>query len=414
MDRELSSHTLTATRLRRVATIALPLIVLGLATMLLPGWMRPTVNRSRIRVADVRSGPLDAVISATGTVLPEIERVLASPVEARLLRVLKRAGDPVHTSEAIAELDLGESTLALDTLLTSGRISDNQQAQARLALATSLADLDGRIERQELERRMLDDKAQSSERLFADGLVSQQGLREARLAAQQAELALRQLHRDRENAARSAALRAEELTLERRALTRQAAQARRLLDLGTTRSDRDGVVTWVLSQEGALVRRGDIVARIADLRSYKIEATASDVHAERIRPGAPVVVTAADWSIEGSIAEVQPTVEGGIVRFGVRLRESAYAALRPNMRVDVLVITDRKTRAVTVQHGTFPEVQGTQYAFVIRDGRAVRVPVRFGIRGFKDVEVLSGLSEGDQVVVSDMRDYAHLEELEVR
>jgi HlyD family secretion protein len=414
MDRELSPQTLRTNRLRRLATIAVPIVALGVTAAMLPAWMRPTLNRARIRVADVRSGPLDAVISATGTVLPEIERVLASPVDARLLRILKRAGDAVRASDPIAELDLGESTLALDTLLTSGRISDNQQAQARVALATSLADLDGRIERQELERRMLDDKARSSEHLFADGLVSQQALGEARLAVQQAELALRQLRRDRENAARAAALRAEELTLQRVALTRQAEQARRLLDLGTTRSDRDGVVTWVLSQEGALVRRGDILARIADLSSYTVEATVSDVHAERIRVGAPVIVTAAEWSTEGSIADVQPTVEGGIIRFGVRLEESTHSALRPQMRVDVLVVTDRRSRTVAVQHGTFPEIQGAQYAFVLRDGRAVRVPVRFGIRGFKDVEVLAGLSEGDQVVISDMRDYAHLEELEVR
>jgi HlyD family secretion protein len=414
MDRELSGQTLRNDRFKRIVRIALPLIALATVIALLPGWMRPSLNRARIRVATVTVGPLDSVVTASGTVVPAIERVLSSPVDARLLRVLKRPGEAVRHGDPVAELDLAESTLAFETLVTNGRISENQQARARLALDTALADLDGRIERQELERQMLADKAQSSEQLFSDGLVSQQALREARLAVRQAELALAQLRRDRENATRSAALEAEGLTLQRAALGAQAAQAQRQLELGTTRSDRNGVVIWVLSQEGSLVRRGEVVARIADLSAFRVDATVSDVHAARIRPGAPVTVALDDAALDGTIADVHPTVDDGVVRFTVALADPSHPRLRPNLRVDVLVITEHRTRTLKVKQGVFPEVEGAQYAFVVRDGRAFRTPVRFGLRGFDEVEIVSGVSEGDRVVISDMRDYAHLQELEVR
>lgn len=414
MDRDLAPQTVRRDRLKRTAAIALPLAALGLVIALLPGWMRPSLNRSRIRVSTATIGAIDAVVTASGAVVPAVERVLSSPVDARLLRVLKRPGDRVARGEPVAELDLGESALALDTLVTNDRIAANQQAQARLALDTSLADLDGRIERQELERQMLADRAESSARLFEDGLVSQQALREAELAGRQAGLVLLQLKRDRENATRSSSLQTEQLSLQRIALDAQAAQARRLLELATTRSDRDGVVTWALSQEGSLVRRGEVVARIADLSAFRVDATVADVHAARIRTGTPVAVSMPDGSIDGTIAEVQPTVDGGIVRFTVALANPSHASLRPNLRVDVLVLTDRRARAVTVRQGTFPEVAGSHYVFVIRGNRAFRVPVRFGVRGVENVEVVSGLNEGDEVVISDMRDYAHLEELEIQ
>ena len=57
-----------------------------------PGWISPSVSRARLRTARVDAGPIEAVISASGTVLPEIEEVLSSPVDARVLRILERPG----------------------------------------------------------------------------------------------------------------------------------------------------------------------------------------------------------------------------------------------------------------------------------------------------------------------------------
>ena len=78
------------------SAIALPLAGLAAVLVLLPGWIRPSVSRSRIRTAIVTAGPIESVITASGTVAPEIERVLSSPLDARVLRVLKRPGTSVE------------------------------------------------------------------------------------------------------------------------------------------------------------------------------------------------------------------------------------------------------------------------------------------------------------------------------
>jgi HlyD family secretion protein len=413
VDRALPDQVIRRGRATIVAKAGVPVVALGVVLALLPGWMRPSINRSRIRVAPVTAGPLDAVVTASGIAVPAVERVLSSPVDARLLRVLRRPGEAVRRGDPVAELDLGETRLAFDAIVTNGRLSDNAQAQARLALANSLADLDGRIERQALDRQMLIEKADSSERLFKDGLVSQQGLRESQLAVKQADLQLAQLRRDRDNATRAAHLQGEQLTLQRDALARQADQARRQLELGITRSDRDGVVTWVLSQEGSLVRRGEVVARIADLSAFRIEATVADHHAIRIRAGTPVRVPIKSGTIEGTISEVQPAVDAGTVRFSVALQQPAHPELRANLRVDVLVITDHRPRVLKVRQATFPDVGGRPHAFVVRDGRAYRRPVTLGLRSFDEVEI-AGVAEGDRIVISDMREYAHLQEIDIQ
>jgi HlyD family secretion protein len=50
---------------------------------------------------------------------------------------------------------------------------------------------------------------------------------------------------------------------------------------------------------------------------------------------------------------------------------------------------------------------------VIRDGVALRTPVRLGLASFDYYEVLEGLAEGDEVIISDMRDYARLKQIKV-
>ena len=180
-----------------------------------------------------------------------------------------------------------------------------------------------------------------------------------------------------------------------------------------TKSDRDGVLTWVLSQEGALVRRGDVIARIADLTSFRVDGTVSDIHAGRLRTGMAAVVRANDVDLQGTVTEVLPTVENGVLRFTVALSEPSHAALRPNLRTDVLVVTERKARALRIKRGPFADNAAVQ-AFVVRGDRAIRVPIQVGLTGVDDVEIVSGVSEGDEVIISDMKDYLHLAEVWIK
>ena len=414
MDRPLDARDARRTRLSRMAKILLPVAGSVAMLMLLPGWMRPSVARDRVRTALVTTGPIESVITASGTVVPEIERVLSSPLDARVLRILKRPGATLKPGEAVVELDVSQSILALDRIVKDSKIKDNQQTQARLTLEKALRDLDARIELKTVELQSLQTKLESQRQLFNSGLVSRDALRQAELDARQGQVALAQLEDDRRSTERSTSLQFEGLSLERASIDKEVAEARHMLDLATTKSDRDGVLTWVLPQEGALVRRGDVIARIADLTSYRVNASVSDIHAAHLRIGMPVIVKANEVDLDGTIAEVLPTVDSGTISFNVSLQERSHAALRPNLRVDVLVVTGRKQRALRVKRGSLADGNGLHDAFVVRGNRAVRTSIELGLSAFDEVEVTAGLREGDEVIVSDMRDYLHLKEVAVK
>ncbi len=59
-------------------------------------------------------------------------------------------------------------------------------------------------------------------------------------------------------------------------------------------------------------------------------------------------------------------------------------------------------------------MNGRPVAFVIHEDRAVRTPVELGVASFDHLEILKGLAEGDEVILSDMADHAHLTEVGIR
>jgi HlyD family secretion protein len=98
----------------------------------------------------------------------------------------------------------------------------------------------------------------------------------------------------------------------------------------------------------------------------------------------------------------------------VALDEKSSPLLRANLRVDVFVVTDRRATALRVKRGPFATTAGRQDVFVVRGDKAVRTSVRLGLASFEYVEAAEGLYPGDEVIVSDMRDYAHVGEVRLK
>lgn len=413
MDRPLDPDFQKRRTRRRVALAGTTLSVGVFLFAGLPSLVRPSVSRNRIRTAKVETGPVEASITASGTVLPEREAVLSSPLDARVVRVLKQPGDRVRKGEAILELDLSQSVLNLEQLDRDLALKANQQAKTRQDLEAQLAEVGGKAEIKDLQLRSYRSQLASARELHDAGLVPLESLHQAELSESQAAIELRQLEEQKKSAERSTRTQLEGLNLEAATLHKQRREAERQLNLGTTKADRDGVVTWTVTEEGATVRKGDVIARLADLSSFRVEGTVSDIHARTLVPGLPVRVKVGSEDLAGEVAQVEPAIKNGVMAFRVALADRSNALLRSNLRVDVLVLTDRKPRALRVQRGPSTEGTGTREVFVIRGDAARRTPIEIGVTGFEVCEVVRGLSAGDEVIVSDMADYRHVMEVRV-
>jgi HlyD family secretion protein len=414
VDRPLDA-TFKRDRTRR-RSLAVGLGVAGLAGAFGWGtsWLRPSVARAAVRTASVDRGPIAATITAAGVVVPEIEMVLSSPFDARVVRILKRPGAVVRKGDPILELDLQPSRIAAFKLRGEVAQKEIEQAETRLGLEKTLNDLEGRREIKRLQVESNRAQLSGHQQLREAGLLSLESLRQTELAEAQSAIELRQLEAEAQNARASNTAKLRGQGLELAALRNESVEASRQLELGTTRSDRDGVLTWTVADEGIAVRKGDVIARVADLRSFRVEATVSDVHARTLRSGLPATVRVGEERLAGTVSEVRPTIQNGVVAFSLSLDERSSPLLKSNLRVDVDVITDHKASTLRLSRGPAVGGAGSQDVFVIRGERAFRTPVHLGLSSFERVEVMDGLREGDLVIVSDMNAYAKAKEIGIR
>lgn len=414
MDREIDPKERRRTQLRRWALAAGVVIALWLAASWGFGLIRPSLKRSMVRTAVVDQGAVDASLSATGVVVPETEQVVSSPVDARLLRVVRKAGSTVKAGDAIVELDVNASVLAVDKLSQDLALKANQQARSTLALENTLSELAAQVEIKKLQLESARLEHERNRQLFDQGLVSQEILRKSEVAEGQAGIELRRLEAAQKNAHAATRAELDGLALETGKLQKDQAEARRVLGLATPRADRAGVVTWTPTEEGATIRKGDVIARLADLSAFRVDASVSDAYASRLSVGQPVQVRVDDRMLDGQISDVLPTVQNGVITVRVALKDRSNPTLRQNLRVEVFIVTGHRDRALRVRKGTSTSGEGVQQVFVVRGDRADRVRVRFGIASFDLVEVVDGLAAGDEVIVSDMADYQHLTSIRLR
>ncbi len=402
-------------QLRRKALLpVITVVVVVISVFVARAWVRPGLKSSRIRIGVVERGLVEAATQCSGVVEPATEQVLACPFATRVRAVLVEPGERLSKGQALVELDQAEVRLEVERLSDEIALAENRRQELALVLAAKLRQLAGQQEIKQERLAFLATKTEQQQALRELGLTTVFELRQAELDERIARIELRQLSEAMGEEKQSTETRIIGLQIEIGLLGKNLRENQDRLARATVRSESDGVLTWITPDVGASLVRGAVVARVADLSRFRVAASASDMHASRFALAMPVRVEVAEQVLTGRVANIPPAIEKGIMTLNIDLDQPNHRVLRPNMRVDVHVITTSHPDVLRISKGPFVNGSGLQQVFRIRNGSAERVAVEIGVAGIDHYEVLSGLSEDDRVVLSDMKDYQHLTQVRVR
>lgn len=397
--------------------------LIGLAILvgvfLVVWWVRmalhSSVNKSEIRMAVAEVGTIENTLTASGEVQPEFEQVITSPITAVIQQTFLDAGSNVKAGEKILELDKEATQLTFDKEKDEVDLKKNKVVKLRLDLDKSFYDLkiDDSIKAMKIASLKAD--VENAKRLQKAGGGTREAIETAEMNLRIAELEKKQLENDIKIKQQTMQADIRESELSAKIQEKQLMEYQTKLQKANIIATRPGVLTYVNKNLGSKVSEGEILARLADLGSFKIIGAISDNYADQVKIGMPVIIRINDTQLRGSLTNIQPSVQNNILSFDVSLDTKNSNLLRPKLKVEVFLVTAAQQNVIRVANGPAFKGASVQDLFVLRkDGKAEKRTVKIGLSNFDYVEIKEGIKVGETVIISDMSEYKNTKELDIK
>ncbi|MCF0071027.1 HlyD family efflux transporter periplasmic adaptor subunit [Dyadobacter sp. CY261] len=414
MDREIAPEYVTQTRNRRWLVIGIIVVVVAVLLYFFRQSLSSTLESARIRTGVVETGDVENTLTASGEIIPAYEQIFASPIRASIKRILLTPGTRVKPGQPIVELDKSLTEIEFERYEDQLELKKNGIDQLRMKLNKDLYDAEINDKIKSLNINKLKADFEDAKRLQKVGGGTVEDITRAENALKISQLEKNQLENDLKYNRESmgASLRETELGAQIEGKNLQELQHK--LKMADIIADRPGVLTWVNENIGSSVNEGEMLAKVADLGSFRVEGSCSDVYADQVKAGLSAIVKINEVQLRGVITQVKPAVKDGVIGFTIQLDNAKNESLRPNMKVEVYVVTSKSAKTLRVPNGPAFNGKRKQYVYVLENGKAHRREVETGLSNFDFVEIKSGLKPGEKVILINMNDYEHLEELTIQ
>lgn len=381
----------------------------GVAAVVVVALLVPTIARlmsadssastSRLRIAEVKRGTLTRDVSVQGKVIAAISPTVYTR-SAGTVTLDVHAGDKVKKGDVLAEVDSPELTNKLKQeqatvdslgLDVERAMIDNRKSGATSQMAYEQAMIDRQTAEREVER---------NQKAFTLGAQSEMTVLRAKDALAKAKLsevnAQHNVQLDRDSLAF-------ELKTKRFALDRQkllVEDLARQVDELKLRSPVDGQVGQLIAQQRANVAPNAAILSVVDLTALEIEVQVPEVFAHDLGPGMAAEIVDGSEKYRGEVSAISPEVLNGQVTGRVRFGDKKPAGLRQNQQLTTRILMDEHPNVLIVERGPFIDSGAGRVAYVVRGSTAERTTIQIGATSLNSVEIVSGVKEGDRLVIS--------------
>lgn len=391
-------------QIRRLALAGIGVVALLLVTFAIYS-LEPAaypVEREKVWMDVVKRGEMLRQVRGPGTLVPQEVRWLPARTSGRV-EWRAQPGIEVEPDTVVLRLtnpeleqEVGDAELAL----ASARADyDNLAAQ----LANQLLEREAQVAAvaADLEAARLETDA--NRELNESGLIPDITLKRSELEARQLDERLA-IERQRLSKARDGM--AAQLAA-RRATVAQAealhALRREQMAALAVRPGIAGVLQEVPVEVGQQVQEGTILARVARPDTLKAQLQIPETQAKDVTIGQKAAIDTRNGVVDGRVVRIDPAVQNGYVTVDVELPPELPRGARPDLSVDGTIEIERLEDVLYMARPSYGESGATIQLFeVVGDGdEAVRVNVELGRASVHTVEIVSGLEEGDRVILND-------------
>ena len=366
----------------------------------------PTVDKNTVWTDIVRRGSMLRQVRGLGSLIPSHEDVRQIPAEteATVIRIDKLPGSQVDAGTVLVEmvnpqleqeaLDAQLQVKAAEAEYQSLKVKlDSDLMTQKAGAATVNADYS------EAQR-----KAQTDKSLYDLGVIS--GLQAKASEGKAQEMTTRDKIEDERIKINEAAIKSQ-LAVQQAKID----EMRALADLKQKQLQRlkvqagvDGVLVEMPLQVGQHVLPGAELAKIVQPNHLMAELKIPETQARDVQIGEPASIDTHNGVIAGEVSRVDPAVQNGTVTVDVKLTGELPKGARPDLSVDGTIDLEKLQDVLYVGRPAFGQENSTISMFKLdpSGNGANRVQVKTGRASVNQIQIDSGLKEGDTVILSDM------------
>jgi HlyD family secretion protein len=375
------------------------------------------VRENQVAIAPVRQALFTEYVPATAVIAPRSTAYLDAIEGGQVAEVLVEEGALVTRGQVL--LKLKNTNLQLEMLGRQAQLMEQLDRlnatilsfeQARLGHERELIDNGAQVEQ-------LTQRQKRREALRASGTVSQQELDELAIELNRSRKLQVAMLEARDVDAK---FRNEQVTQLRGAIktTRENLEmAGETLQSLAVKAPIAGQLTALDADLGEAKAPGQRIGQIDESNAYKVEAGVDEFYLGRVAPGQPATAetNGKTWRLE--VAKVYPQVTNRQFKVDLAFPEGAMPeGVRRGQSMQVRLEVGAPSKSLVTANGPFFEDTGGTWVFVLpkTGNEAQRRSVRFGRRNPEQIEVISGLAEGERIISSGYESLRNFDRIEIR
>jgi len=386
-------------KLRLVILIPIGILIILSVLLISRSLLPQAINLKDCIILSVDKGDIYQVIPAIGTVEAENEVLIRSPYPSIVKQIIKEPGSKVKQGDLILVLEDGPIKDEISKINDQLDLKRNTLEKNKLSEVSANVDLNYSEEVKKLNITSLKSQLADESQLLEVG-----GISPAKIEKTKEEIALAEkdlVMLKQKNGIRVKQLKAEEtgLVLEINMQEKELSDKMKILGQMHLTAPSSGIVLSITNKVGEKVNTDNVLIRMSDLSTFKISGSAEDKQAEFIKTGRKVFAIIDNERLPGAIGIVNPMIENGKVQFNVHLEEKSHPKLLSNQRIVLWVVGAEAENTTRIKNLGLFDKESMNTLYVLNNGTAVRREVTTGIKNPDYIQMLTGVEEGEKIIL---------------
>lgn len=359
------------------------------------------IAKERLRFAKVMQGNLQRDIGVQGQIVAANSPTLYAKAPG-IVSLFVKAGDTVTQGQKLAEIDSPQLRNRYEQELATLEQLKLDVGRHKIEIKTSQLNTQQSIEMSAVNLEAAEVNKRRAEISIADALISKKEYEERVSEYKRALLSHRHAKQnfDLQKESMEFELKSKQSQLDRQQFVVDDL-ARQVDELNLT-APTDGIIGIVNVREKDNVSQNASLITVIDLSVFEVEVNIPESFADDLGVGLASEISFNGLTYPGELIAISPEVNNGQVKGRLRFKEETIANLRQNQRVSARILIESKENVLKLRRGPFVESGGGRIAYVVNGKNALRTKIALGARSISEIEVVSGLKAGDEVVISSL------------